>query len=156
MRVRRLHDDSGGLCVVLNNHMSGSSRQKELFYRACDHHHRNRPKIIRKEMTRKEEPPGHLPQYAHRPPKNIRESHRYRISFRRYDKHMHGEVMIWQLKTTRNPQTPKEIVWHTKPTGVRPGTPSPPQINVLQPNSRGDALNHWLFPNVPHGIYIRR
>ena len=42
-------------------------------------------KSKRKEMLSKEEPPGHLPQHAECPPKNIQESHRSHIPFRRDD-----------------------------------------------------------------------
>ena len=98
-RLRRLHDDAGVLCVVINNQISGSRGHRKLFYCAYNRHHRHWPKIRRKEMENKEEPTGHLPQHVHRPPKTIQESHRSRIPFRSNDEHRHGEVSIWQQQT---------------------------------------------------------
>ena len=60
-------------------------------------------KITRQEMKIKEEPPGHLHQYAHRPLKTIREIHQYYIPFMRDDKHRHGKASIWQRQTTCHP-----------------------------------------------------
>ena len=150
-RVLRLHDDSGGLYVVLNNQMAGSCAHRELFYCAYDRHHRHRKKIRRKEMTIKEEPPGHLTQHAHRPLTTIWESRRYHIPLRRVEKHRHVEARIRQRLTTRHPQKTQEIVWNTTSTRFRPGPPFPPRPNGLKKTSRGDAPHHWGVPNVPHG-----
>ena len=48
-------------------------------------------------------------------------------------------VSPFPQQTTRCPRTPQEIVWHTKPTRVRPVPPSPPLPNGSQPISRVDA-----------------
>ena len=67
------------------------------------------------------------------------------VATRRSDKYTKSEcsksrtVSPFPQQTTRCPRTPQEIVWHTKPTRVRPVPPSPPLPNGSQPISRVDA-----------------
>ena len=150
-RVLRLHNDAGGLCVLLNNQMAGSSGRRELFYFTYVRHHRHWPKIRRNLIASREGPAGNLPQYTPWPPTNIWESHRSSIPFSTNDKHRHGKERILQRQTTSHYWTPQETVWNTKLTRDRPGTPPPPWPNVLQPSAGGDALQYWGGPNVPHG-----